>query len=241
VSVDILTARLEAVALTANTIPTPLARRVHDSARLLQHRITPAIDVIASELAAYAWPSLTPLNGAPAGRSSDNTSRPERATLKRLGDTRPGPATDRDTLDRYTRTALTAINTAADHHTQAQHIHTHPGPSPWATIAAALAELDLADDWTYGAYRALKHCHDACTRNMPARDPRQQWRCRGTGDELGARCENVADYRIYPDGTIDSMDGRCRTCRLAVEEREENERRAREAARQRRWRHRRSA
>lgn len=247
-----MTATLDAVAITANLIGTPAARRVHDSARLLAWRRPAAVTILRAEIAAAAWPARTPGNGDPPARSSDTTSRTERAVLTRLGDEeeriprfgrfvwvgRAGPADALEQLDVQAAVALTAVTTAHDHWQRARLIH---AGEDWARVSDVFDALVLVDDWTHAAHVALREGHDICTRHMPARDPRQRWRCRGDGDAEGSTCENVADYRIKPDGTRDDMDGRCPDCRASVIAKREAERREREAARQRRHRHRKSA
>lgn len=238
-----ITDTLNAVATTANLIDTPAARRIHDSARLLTWHTPGAITILQAEIAAAAWPAMTGLNGNPAAHSTSPAKPTERAALTRLGhedrDTdrqrwtgRAGPTDELAELHRYTVTALHAILTAHNHWQTAHATH---ALGDWARIPAILDALDLVDDWTHNTTTALREAHNICTRHTPDRDPRTPWRCIGTGDQDGATCHNIYDYRIQTGGTIDHMDRRCTTCRNAIQQRKDRARHEAEAARKARW------
>jgi hypothetical protein len=203
-----LTRMAHHAAMAAGVIPGKPARTVSHFAALLQARIPVTVDAIRSELGNLDGYPTTASGSDQGPRSKGTISKPtERIAVTRLlerDDGRQGPAADLDDLWNYTHTALTLV-------------------------------LRGDDDSLHAALVAVHCAHKICDRHQAPADPRtpRNLRCSGTGGAAGATCENIADYRIRPDGSVDDMDHRCGSCRVLKAEQDEVERMERDAARKR--------
>jgi hypothetical protein len=194
------------------------AHTVTGLAHLLAQRLPSAQRVLNAELGNFDGYPAQASGSDQGGRGKGGVSRPtERLALARLGihDRKPDDGPAIDVADLY-ETVMGARD----------------------AVHRATLERDRTDrdDWLIVAVKLLRQAHGICDRHTPPGDPNaaRNMRCAGTGDEHGATCEQIADYRIGDGGVVlPTADRRCVDCRATVAQRELDEAAAREAQRRR--------